>query len=72
MSRDTASPVSYTHLDVYKRQDLSKALNCSEVTIRSDIKAMQEEGLLKRIHGGAIRLESVLARNCLLYTSRCV
>ena len=42
--------------------DLSKSLNCSEVTIRSDIKAMQEEGLLKRIHGGAIRLESVLAR----------
>ena len=42
--------------------DLSKSLHCSEVTIRSDIKAMQEEGLLKRIHGGAIRLESVLAK----------
>lgn len=42
--------------------DLSKSLHCSEVTIRSDINAMQEEGLLKRIHGGAIRLESVLAR----------
>ena len=25
--------------------DLSKSLHCSEVTIRSDIKAMQEEGL---------------------------
>jgi DeoR/GlpR family transcriptional regulator of sugar metabolism len=37
--------------------DLSRELNCSEVTIRSDIKNMDEEGLLKRIHGGAIRVE---------------
>ncbi len=42
--------------------DLSRTLNCSEVTIRSDIKAMHEEGLLKRIHGGAVRLESSLAK----------
>lgn len=37
--------------------DLSRDLNCSEVTIRHDIKMMDQEGLLKRTHGGAIRLE---------------
>ncbi|QDW72998.1 DeoR/GlpR transcriptional regulator [Lachnospiraceae bacterium KGMB03038] len=42
--------------------ELSRSLNCSEVTIRNDIKEMQDEGLLKRIHGGAVRLESNLAK----------
>lgn len=37
--------------------DLSKELNCSEVTIRNDIKNMDEAGLLTRTHGGAIRIE---------------
>lgn len=37
--------------------DLSKELECSEVTIRNDIKNMDMEGLLKRVHGGAIRHE---------------
>lgn len=37
--------------------ELSKQLNCSEVTIRNDIKNMHEEGLLMRTHGGAIRIE---------------
>lgn len=40
-----------------KVADLSRSLGCSEVTIRNDIKAMDEEGLLQRIHGGAIKLE---------------
>lgn len=38
--------------------DLSKKLNCSEVTIRSDIKAMARQGLIQRVHGGAVRLDS--------------
>lgn len=37
--------------------ELSKELGCSEVTIRSDIKDMDMEGLLQRIHGGAIKRE---------------
>ncbi len=37
--------------------ELSKALRCSEVTIRTDIKNMDAQGLLTRTHGGAIRIE---------------
>lgn len=44
---------------------LSQQLNCSEVTIRSDIKAMGEEGLLKRIHGGAIKIQDETPRTYL-------
>lgn len=40
-----------------KVAQLSKMLGCSEVTIRNDIKTMDEEGMLQRVHGGAIRLE---------------
>lgn len=37
--------------------DLSEEFGCSEVTIRNDIKNMDQEGLLKRTHGGAVKLE---------------
>lgn len=37
--------------------DLSRELGCSEVTIRNDIKNMDMEGLLQRVHGGAIKRE---------------
>ena len=36
--------------------DLSKKLHCSEVTLRKDIQRMDQEGLLKRVHGGAVRM----------------
>lgn len=42
--------------------ELSKELRCSEVTIRSDIKAMDQEGLLERTHGGAIVIEKENSR----------
>lgn len=42
-----------------KVTDLSREFGCSEVTIRNDIKAMDIEGLLKRTHGGAVKLETV-------------
>jgi len=38
--------------------DLSKKFCCSEVTIRKDIQMMEQEGLLKRVHGGAMRIGS--------------
>ena len=41
-----------------KVTDLSKEFGCSEVTIRNDIKAMDIEGLLKRTHGGAVKVET--------------
>ena len=36
--------------------ELSRELNCSEVTIRNDIRTLEQEGLLKRTHGGAERI----------------
>ncbi len=37
--------------------ELSEILNCSKVTIRSDIRALEEENQLVRIHGGAVKKE---------------
>lgn len=34
--------------------DLSDAINVSVVTIRSDLEELESEGLLKRVHGGAV------------------
>ena len=39
-----------------KVAELSRELNCSEVTIRSDIKKLEDKGLAKRIHGGAVKV----------------
>lgn len=41
---------------IVKVVQLSKELNCSEVTIRSDIKKLEEQGLLQRTHGGAMKI----------------
>lgn len=35
-------------------KDLSEQLNVSTVTIRQDLRALEEEGLLERTHGGAV------------------
>lgn len=37
-------------------QELTVQLNCSESTIRRDLSALDAEGLLKKIHGGATLL----------------
>jgi DeoR family transcriptional regulator of aga operon len=34
--------------------DLSEMLGVSEVTVRSDLEVMQQAGLLRRVHGGAV------------------
>lgn len=36
--------------------ELSKQLNCSEVTVRNDIQKLEEQGLLFRTHGGATKV----------------
>jgi DeoR family transcriptional regulator of aga operon len=38
---------------------LSKAFEVSEVTVRNDLKRLEQEGFLKRIHGGALKTETV-------------
>lgn len=37
--------------------ELSERYHCSQVTIRTDIKEMEKEGLLQRTHGGAVLLQ---------------
>ncbi|SKB45518.1 transcriptional regulator, DeoR family [Lachnospiraceae bacterium] len=37
--------------------ELSRELNCSAVTIRTDIRELEKAGKLTRVHGGAVRLE---------------
>jgi DeoR/GlpR family transcriptional regulator of sugar metabolism len=38
--------------------DLSRQLECSEVTIRNDIQKLEEKGLLYRTHGGATKSDA--------------
>jgi DeoR/GlpR family transcriptional regulator of sugar metabolism len=42
------------HLGVVRVSELSKCFGVSEVSIRRDIRHLEELGMLKRIHGGAI------------------
>lgn len=44
---------------IVKTQDLMKALNCSESTIRRDLETLHNEGEIKRIHGGAKRIYQI-------------
>ena len=52
-------------LDLLRKQpglsvtELAAALNVSQGTIRNDLNAIEQEGLLKRVHGGAILIDEV-------------
>lgn len=41
-----------------KVNELSKIFEVSDVTIRQDLEKMEQDGLLKRVHGGAVLLET--------------
>jgi DeoR/GlpR family transcriptional regulator of sugar metabolism len=43
--------------------DLAPMLGVTEVTIRKDLRALQDRGLLKRTHGGAIALTPLVGRD---------
>ena len=59
-------PVSYTHLDVYKRQLLEKhPMMCLKQKLFDQNGEVDEDALLYEVH-------SDLRDFCLLYTSRCV
>lgn len=45
-----------------KVSELSEKFGCSEVTIRNDIKNMDAEGQVLRIHGGAMKVKADTAR----------
>ena len=57
-------PVSYTHLDVYKRQVLDKFLK----TMQTTATRLQEKLLRPEIR----QKGKEQVKDCLLYTSRCV
>ena len=63
-------PVSYTHLDVYKRQDDESA----GMDTRASDGSLEHLGILDGIALAGIGRELCLSqlRCCLLYTSRCV
>ena len=69
--------VSYTHLDVYKRQDQMRAELL--VQAREKMENLEEssglsrERIKKQLESKLGRLDDVaLIKDCLLYTSRCV
>ena len=60
---ETSTQRRQTLLDLLRKQpglripELSKELDVSEGTIRNDLNALEEEGRLKRVHGGAVLTE---------------
>ena len=62
-------PVSYTHLDVYKRQGIRTVAVFSEADRTARHVMYADEACLI---GPAASKESYLNIDCLLYTSRCV
>ena len=68
------APVSYTHLDVYKRQDHGIRFNEDERWTCRLQKALGEEYLVTEegLSGRTTVFVDPLHESCLLYTSRCV
>ena len=66
--RQLLGPVSYTHLDVYKRQILYKSV--SDPNYEKILEMARRIGV--SWSAIRIRLQQMQVINCLLYTSRCV
>ena len=63
------APVSYTHLDVYKRQDVLNTISGYKLPVITLDKSTPREAVCKvfeNVNTGGVPL------TCLLYTSRCV
>ncbi|WP_347707500.1 DeoR family transcriptional regulator [Clostridium sp. cel8] len=43
--------------NIIKITDINKKLGVTEITVRRDLKVLEERGLLKRIYGGAKKVE---------------
>ena len=59
-------PVSYTHLDVYKRQ----VVDGKKVTVYDEVDKTIKKDMPSRLHARRQMLKVLYP--CLLYTSRCV
>ena len=68
-----SKPVSYTHLDVYKRQTLGKTLGLypDEVVLRGlyQDRELAKQGLLDALHKYGCLPKRAGHKACLLYTS---
>jgi DeoR/GlpR family transcriptional regulator of sugar metabolism len=49
-------------------RQLAAELNCSEMTVRRDLDVLEHDGVVRRVHGGAIRVQ--LRRDELPYAAR--
>ena len=45
---------------IVRVEDLRRDLKVSVATVRRDLEAMEDEGRVRRVHGGAISMESRL------------
>ena len=70
--RDTAGPVSYTHLDVYKRQGNIPPKDSNKQKILDIYKASANVKYRDSVGIEPIRKYLDMIDGCLLYTSRCV
>ena len=81
------APVSYTHLDVYKRQVVVRAAKAETVALAAAgsiqewksadkkaevVSSVGLEGEIKQVEISAAGILTGLYYDCLLYTSRCV
>ena len=69
--------VSYTHLDVYKRQELELGLekNISEKAMYLSYDKLEDKDtldLIEKAKAGFMQNGGIQVMICLLYTSRCV
>lgn len=46
---------------IVKVAEISRRMGCSEVTIRNDIRKLDQQGVLKKTYGGAVRKENGLS-----------
>ncbi|MDK1492911.1 DeoR family transcriptional regulator [Sinorhizobium sp. 7-81] len=60
--RESPSPYCATETAELHVNDLSDILRVSPETIRRDLRRLQQRGLLRRVHGGAVLCQEVRAR----------
>src|SRR6185437_11831690 len=49
-------------------RELASELSCSEMTVRRDLDVLEHDGVVRRVHGGAVRVQ--LRRDELPYAAR--
>ena len=72
--RDKVEAVSYTHLDVYKRQHYQELLNNDIPIVFYDriCTGLKTERVVVDDYAGSFAAVEYMIQTCLLYTSRCV